>query len=57
MCEPTGRQEPAGSYSLRILVIDYISCEARTLVGNTRFRHILDDHGEMASDLVAKLVE
>lgn len=55
--EQTGRQEPDGCYSLRMLVILYISCEARTLAENTRFRHILDDHGEMASDLVAKLVE
>jgi hypothetical protein len=55
--EQTGRQEPGGSYSLRMLVIDYISCEARTLVENARFRRILDGHGEMASDLVVKLVE
>lgn len=41
----------------RMLVILYISCEARTLAENTRFRHILDDYGEMASDLVANLVE
>jgi hypothetical protein len=53
----TGRQEPGGRCSLRMLVIHYISCEARTLVENTRFRYILDDHGEMASDLVARLVE
>jgi hypothetical protein len=55
--EQTGRQESDGFYSLKMLVILYISCEVRTLVENTRFRHILDDHGEMASDLVAKLVE
>ena len=55
--EQTGRQEPGGCYSLRMLVILYISCEARTLAENTRFRHILDDYGEMASDLVANLVE
>jgi parvulin-like peptidyl-prolyl isomerase len=40
-----------------MLVILYISCEARTVVENTQFRHILDDDGEMASDLVAKLAE
>jgi hypothetical protein len=34
--EPTGKQDPDGSYSLRMLVIDYISCEARILVENTR---------------------
>lgn len=50
----TGRQEPGGRCSLRTLVIHYISCEARTLVENTRFRRILDDHGEMASDLVGE---
>ena len=55
--EQRGRQEPGGSYSLRMLVIDYISCEARTLVENTRFRYMLDDQGEIASDLVVKLVE
>jgi hypothetical protein len=55
--EQTGRQEPDGWYSLRKLVIDYTSCEARFLVENTRFRRLLDEHGEMGSDLVAKLVE
>lgn len=55
--EQTGRQEPGRSYSLRILVIDYISCEARILVKNTRFRRILDSYSEIASDLVVKLVK
>jgi hypothetical protein len=55
--EQTGRHEPNRSYSLRMLVINYISCEARTLVENAQFRRILDEHGEMASDLVVKLVE
>lgn len=55
--EQTNRQEPDGCYSIRILVILYISCEVQTLVENTRFRDILDEHGEMASDLVLELVK
>lgn len=55
--EQTGRQEPNRSYSLKMLVIDYISCETRTLIENARFRRILDEYREIASDLVAKLVE
>lgn len=55
--EQTSRQEPDGCYSIRALIILYISCEVQTLVENTRFRRILDEHGEMASDLVLKLVE
>lgn len=55
--EQTGRQEPNGCLSLRELVIHYASCEARTLIENARFRHLLDEYGEMGSDLVAKLLE
>jgi hypothetical protein len=55
--EQTDRQEPDGCYWLRMLVILYVLCKVRTLVENTRFRHILDDNGEMASDLVTRLVE
>jgi hypothetical protein len=55
--EQTSRQEPDGCYSMRMLVILYISCEVQTLVENTRFWRILDENGEMASDLVLKLVE
>ncbi|CAI7600275.1 unnamed protein product [Penicillium pancosmium] len=55
--EQTSRQEPDGCYSIRMLVILYISCEMPTLIENTRFRRILDEHGEMASDLVLKLVK
>lgn len=45
--EQTGRHEPVGCLSLRKLVIHYASCEARTLIENTRFRHLLDEFGEM----------
>ena len=55
--DKTGGQEPGGCYSLRKLAILYISCEARTLAEIPRFRRILDVYGEMACDLVAKLVE
>lgn len=55
--EQTSRQEPDGCHSIRMLVILYISCEVQKLIENTRFRSILDEHGEMASDLVLKLVQ
>lgn len=55
--EYTGRQVQDGSYSLRKLVIHYVSCEARTLITDTRFQYLLDEYGETGSDLVVKLVE
>jgi hypothetical protein len=54
--EQTGRQEPGGC-SLRDLVTHYVSCEVRTLIEITRFRQMLDEYGEMASELVVKLVQ
>jgi hypothetical protein len=55
--EVTGRQEPSGSYSLGNLVVDYVSCNMQALTKNPCFRRILDEHEEIGSDLVAKLVE
>lgn len=54
--EHTGREEPDGCLSLRDLVTHYASCEAQTLMENTCFQCLLDEYGEMGSDLIAKLV-
>jgi hypothetical protein len=54
--EQTSRQSSAGTNSLRSVVIHYASCEIRTLVKDTRFRSLLDDFGEMGSELVGHLI-
>lgn len=55
--EHTGRQEPGGCYSLRKLVIDYTSYQAKSLARYPRFRRILDQYGVIGFGLVAKLVQ
>lgn len=54
--EQTSRQSSAGTNSLRSVVLHYVSCEIRTLVKDTRFRSLLDNFGEMGSELVAHLI-
>lgn len=52
----TGREEPGGKSQLRDLVIHYVACESRLLANNENFRHLLDENGEIGSDLVMKMV-
>jgi hypothetical protein len=53
----TTRKEPGGTSRLRDLVIHYVACKTQTLADNGAFYVHLDGHGEMGSDLVAKLVK
>lgn len=39
------------------MVIHFASCGIRTLVEDTRLRRLLDDLGEMGSELVSKIVD
>lgn len=55
--ENTGKQEPGGKCRLRDLVIYYVACKSQILADNERFERLLDENGEMGSDLVMKLVK
>ncbi|PGH12204.1 hypothetical protein AJ80_06824 [Polytolypa hystricis UAMH7299] len=53
----TERTEMFKRSSLRDLVIRFLSCSARGLTTDERFRFILESNGMMASDLVAELLK
>ena len=53
----TGKEEPGGKSKLRDLVIHYVACESQLLANHERFGHLLDENGEIGSDLVMKMAK
>lgn len=52
----TGRHESGGDEELRKLVIHFVACKVKLLGKNSSFLALLDDNGEIGSDLVRMIL-